>query len=95
MECLPTDIRAHLLSESISDPQKMAQRADKLRTICGCNVPVQALSNHQFEDVYALPQWNSSSRTGAQSSLLRSSSCRSVLKDESGTGSISVYWYHR
>ena len=95
MECLPTDIHAHLLFESISDPQEMAQPVDKLQTICGCNVPVQALSNHQFEDVYALPQRNSSSRTGAQSSLPRSSSCCLVLKDESGTGSISVYWYHR
>ena len=73
MDCLPADIQAHLLCESINDPRGMAFHADKLLTISGRSLPVQALSD-QFEDVFALPCHNSSFRAGACSSLPRSSS---------------------
>ena len=76
MDRLLADIRAHLLWESISDPRRMALRADELWTIRGRSVPVQALSE-QFEDVYALPRRNSSTR-----SVPRFSSRLSVPEDD-------------
>ena len=85
MDLLSADIRAHLLSESISDPRGMAQRADELWTIRGCSVSVQALSDHLVEDVYALPQRDSSSRSGVGSS---------VMEDGRRSCSCSVCWYH-
>ena len=57
MDRLPADIQAHLLSESINDPRRMALYADKLWMIRGRSVPVQAFSE-QFEDMYALPRRN-------------------------------------
>ena len=36
MDRLPADIRAHLLSESISVPRRMALRTDELWTQCSC-----------------------------------------------------------
>jgi len=45
MDRLPADIRAHLLSESISDPRRMALRADELLMVRGRSVPVQVLSD--------------------------------------------------
>jgi hypothetical protein len=57
MDRLPADIQAHLLSESINDPRRMALYADKLWMILGRSVPVQAFSE-QFEDMYALPRRN-------------------------------------
>ena len=94
MNRLQADICAHMLSESISDPWGMALHADKLWMLHGCSVPVQALSDYQVKDVYALPRWNSLSRCGARSSLPRSASRSSVMEDGSKTGSSSVCWYH-
>ena len=92
MDRLPADIRAHLLSESISDPRGMAQQADELWTIRGHSVSVQALSDHQVEDVYALPRRDSSRSVCA--SRLRSAS-RSAVNEDGSSGSSSVCWYHR
>ena len=69
-------ILENIFSESISDPRRMALRADKLWMIHGRSVPVQALSE-QFEDVYALPRRNSSTR-----SVPRFSSRLSVPEDD-------------
>ena len=63
MDHLPADIRAHLLSEPISDPRGMALGADELWMVRGCSIPVQVLSE-QFEDVYALTGRNSSTKYG-------------------------------
>ena len=94
MDRLPADIRAHLLSESISDPRRMALRADELWMVRGRSVPVQVLSE-QFEDVYALPRRNSSTRSGTRGSVPRSSSRPSVPEDGRRTDSSGVCWYHR
>ena len=84
---LPADIRAHLLSESISDPRGMAQQADELWTIS-----VQALSDHQVENVYALPRRDSSRSVRAPRPR---SACRSAVNEDGRSGSSSVCWYHR
>ena len=94
MDRLPADIPAHLLSESISDPQRMALRADELWTMRGWSVPVQVLSE-QFEDVYALPRRNSSTRSGTRGSVPRSPSCSLVPEEDRRTSSSGVCWYHR
>ena len=44
MDRLPADIRSHLLTESISDPQRMALRADELWTIRGKSSSVHMVS---------------------------------------------------
>ena len=88
MDRLPSDIRAHLLSESINDPRRMALRADELWMVRGRSVPVQVISD-QYEDVNALPRRSSSSRSGGRSSVPRSSS---RAEDDRGSG---VCWYHR
>ena len=93
MDPLPADIRAHLLSESISDPQRMALLADELWTIRGRSIPVQVLSE-QFEDVYALPRRNSSTRSGTCRSVPRSPSRSSVPEEDWRTSSSGVCWYH-
>ncbi len=80
MDHLPGDILAHLLSESISDPRGMALCADELWKILGRSISVQALSHHQGEDVYAVPQ-DSLSRSGACGSRPWSSSRGAVVDD--------------
>jgi len=86
MDRLPADIRAHLLSESISDPRGMALRADELWTIRGRSLPVQSLTE-QIEDVYALPRRDVSSRSRARTAPPRSSSRSSAPE--------ALCWYHR
>ena len=90
MDFLSADIRAHLLSESISDPRGMAQQAVKLWTIRGRSVSVQALSDHQVENVYALPRRDSSRSVSA--SRPRSASRSAVIEDGRRSGSSSVCW---
>lgn len=92
MDRLPADIRAHLLSESINDPRGMAQRADELWTIRGRSVAVQALSDHQFEDVNALPRRDSARSVRAPRPR---SASRSAANEDGRSGSSSVCWYHR
>ena len=92
MDQLPTDIRAHLLSEFISDPRRMALRADELWTIPGRSIPV--LSD-QCKDVYALPCRNSSTRSGACGSVPRSDSLSSVPEDDRRFSFSGVCCYHR
>ena len=94
LDRLPADIRAHLLSESIKDPRGMALRADELWSVRGRSVPVQVLSDHQVEDVYALPR-DSSSRTGARGSRTRSTSRSTAPDDGRRSRAVSVCWYHR
>ena len=92
MDRLPADIRAHLLSESINDPRRMAQRADELWTVRGRSVAVQALSDHQFEDVNALPRRDSARSVRAPRPR---SASRSAASEDGRSGSSSVCWYHR
>ena len=93
MDHLPADIRAHLLSEPISDPRGMALGADELWMVRGCSIPVQVLSE-QFEDVYALPGKNSSTKSGYCSQVPRSTNRSSVPEDGSRASSSGVCWYH-
>ena len=91
---LPTDVRAHLLSESISDARGMALRADELWSVRCQSVLVQVLSDQQVEDVYALPR-DSSSRTGARGSWTRSTSRSTAVDDGRRSRAASVCWYYR
>ena len=54
MDRLPADIRSHLLTESISDPRRMALRADELWTIRGKSSTVHMVSDEDFQEVNAL-----------------------------------------
>ena len=54
MDRLPTDIRSHLLTESINDPRRMALRADELWTIRGKSGTVHAISDECLQEVNAL-----------------------------------------
>jgi len=57
-------------------PHGMALRADELWLVCG-SIPVQVLPE-QFENMYALPCRNSSTRSGPRSQVPRSASHSSV-----------------
>ena len=54
MDRLPADIRSHLLTESISDPQRMTLQADELWTIRGKSGAVHVVADESFLDVNAL-----------------------------------------
>ena len=94
LDRLPADIRAHLLSEAISDPRWKALCANELWSVHGRSVPVQVLSDQQVEDVYALSR-DSSSRTGARGSRTRSMSRSTAVDYSRRSRAASVCWYHR
>ena len=71
----------------------MALHADELWSVRIRSVPVQVLSDHQVEDVYALPL-DSSSITGARGSQTQSTS-RKTAVDDGSSRAASVCWYHR
>ena len=54
MDRLPADIRSHLLTESISDPQRMALQADELWTIRGKSGAFHVVSDETFQAINAL-----------------------------------------
>ena len=60
MDRLPTEIRSHLLTESINDPRRMALRADELWTIRGKSGTVHAISDECLQEVNALQRKASS-----------------------------------
>ena len=51
MDLLSVDIRFHLLTESVADPQKIGTSVDELWTVHGRVDTVQSLSSQDFEDI--------------------------------------------
>lgn len=84
MDRLPADVRSHLLTESISDPRRMALRADELWTIRGKSSAVHAISDECLQEVNALQRKASS---GGRKSKPTASSNPSRGSSEC--------WYHR
>ena len=84
MDRLPADIRSHLLTESISDPRRMALRADELWTIRGKSSTVHMVSDENFLEVNALQRKVSSGGRKTKPTPSPNPSCGS-----------SECWYHR
>jgi len=51
MDLLSVDIRFHLLTESVADPQQIGTSVDELWTVHGRVDTVQSLSSQDFEDI--------------------------------------------
>ena len=83
MDRLPADIRSHLLTESISDPRRMALRAGELWTIRGKSSTVNMVSDENFLEVNALQHKVSSGGQKTKPKPSPNPSCGS-----------SECWYH-
>ena len=51
MDLLSVDIRFHLLTESVADPQQIGTSVDELWRVHGRVDTVQSLSSQDFEDI--------------------------------------------